>query len=463
MEQKTKAPLFSSRALLKIILPLIAQQALAVTIGMVDSIMVSSAGEAAMSGVSLVNSLDLLLVYIFTSLSAGGAVVVSQALGKRDLTLARDSAKQLLYAILAVSVALSAVVLIFRVPLLSSLFGDVEADVMHHAQSYFFYVALSFPFLAIYSAGSVIYQAMGNTFISFVTSILMNILNVAGNAVLIYQFEMGAAGAAIATLLSRIVGAVMMFVFVLNKNNEVYVEHVFRYRPNRKIIKNILGIGIPNGLENSMFQFGKLLTQSLISSLGTAVIAANAVAHTLATFQYMPGAVGTAMVTVVGRCVGAEEREQAKKYARKLIGIAYVILWVIILGTLLLSGAAIKAYDLGEESSALARKFIIYHSIFSAVIWPVGFVLPNAFRAASDVKFTLYISAFSMWVFRVALSYVLTLESISFFGLFTIPGLGLGAMGVWVAMTIDWVFRAILFVWRYLSGKWLTKYKTISG
>ena len=452
--------LFSRRKLFKIMIPLLAQQILAVTIGMADSMMVSSAGEAAVSGVSLVNSLDLLLIYAFSSLSAGGAVVISQALGKKDRELSQACAKQLVFVVTGVALALSIVVMIFRYPLLDLLFGDVEADVMQNAQGYFFYMLISFPFLGLYYAGAAIYQAMGNTVVSMTSSVLMNLINVGGNALFIFGFGMGAVGAAIATLISRVIGSVIMCVLIHNKHNELYVEKLYHYKPDIPINKNIMHIGIPNGVENSMFQFGKLLTQSLISSLGTAVIAANAVAHTMATFQYMPGAIGTAMVTVVGRCVGAEEKEQAKKYAKKLTGYAYVTLWIIVGLTILLSDVVIGIYNLSGESSILAKQFILYHALFASVIWPIGFVLPSAFRAASDVRFTLYVSAFSMWLFRVAFGYVFTLESISIFGL-TFPGLGLGAMGVWVAMSVDWVFRTALFAWRFLSGKWLTKYKPI--
>lgn len=451
--------LFSRKGLFKIIFPLIIQQTLAVTIGMIDSIMVASAGESAVSGVSLINTLDLLLIYVFSAIAAGGAIIISQFLGKKDNDIARDSAKQLIYATTFVAFILSVIVLAIRYPLLDLLFGDVEADVMANAHSYFFYMILSFPFLGLYDAGAAIFRAMGNSTISMLASLFMNILNVIGNAILIYGFDMGAAGAAIATLFSRIVGSVAILILLHNKKNIIYVEKMHHFRPDFRIIKSILKVGIPNGLENSMFQFGKLLTQSLISSMGTAVIAANAVAHNLATFQYMPGgAIGLAMITVVGRCVGAEEKEQAKKYSRLLIGITYFCLWAIVIVTCIFAYPIIGVYDISSESSGLAHKLIIFHAISAAIIWPIAFTLPSAFRSASDVKFTLFASVFSMWVFRVAMSYVLALDSVNILGL-SFPGFGLGVMGVWIAMILDWIFRTIVFLIRYLSGKWLTKYK----
>ena len=463
MLNETKKPLFSRKSLVKIIFPLIIQQTLAVTIGMVDSMMVSSAGEAAVSGVSLVTTLDILLICAFSAMATGGAIVISQFIGKKDLEIARSSAKQLIYVTTGVALIIATTVLIFRYPLLNTLFGDVEPEVMKNTQSYFFYIALSFPVLGLYDAGAAIFRAMGNSMISMLASLLMNIINVVCNAILIFGFGMGAAGAAIATLISRVIGAGIMLVLVHNKKNTVYVEKLFHYRPNFTIIKNILKIGIPNGIENSMFQFGKLLTQSLISSMGTAAIAANAVAHTMSTFQYMPGgAIGLATVSIVGRCIGAQEKEQAKKYSRILIAITYCCLWFIVLLTCIFSKTIINVYQLSAEASAMGQELIIYHSICAALIWPIAFTLPNAFRAASDVRFPLIISALSMWLFRVGTCYVLALESVTVFGI-TVPGFGLGVLGVWVAMTLDWLFRAILFAFRYLSGKWLTKYKPVKN
>jgi putative MATE family efflux protein len=441
---------FSNKGLIKIILPLMAQQALSVMVGLVDSIMVSSAGEAAVSGVSLINTLDILLIYAFSALASGGAVVVAQFIGKGDNDLARDSAKQLIYSATLVATVLTVLVLVFRFPLLNALYGDVEADVMGHAQRYFFFAALSFPFLALYDAVAALYRAMGKTSLTMNVSILMNVLNVIGNAILIYHFNMGAAGAAIATLISRAVGSSLIVLLIHNKKNIIYVERIFHFRPNFAIIKSILRIGVPNGIENIMFQFGKLLTQSLISSLGTVTIAANAVAHTLATFQYMPGgAIGTAAITIVGQCVGAGEKEQAKKYSKILLLFSYISLLAIVILTFVFAKPVISIYGLTDESSRLALKLILYHGICATIIWPVAFMLPQVFRAASDVKFTLVVSMISMWIFRVALSYPLTLDY----------GLGLGAMGVWIAMTIDWLFRFIVFAIHFVRGRWLTKYK----
>lgn len=456
-EPAQSAPLFSGRALFHIIFPLILQQILSITIGTADSMMVSYAGEAAVSGVSLVNTLDTLLILVFTSLVSGGAVVVSQALGRRDREAARAAAKQLLYAATGIAILLSAVVILLRRPLLHLLFGAVEADVMQSALGYFFFVALSFPFLAIESANAASFRAMGNSMVSLLVSLMMNLVNLGGNALLILVLEWGAVGAAVATLASRILGAIVMTVLLHSKKNEVYLEHLWEYKPDLRVIRSILHIGVPNGIENGMFQFGKLLTQTLISTMPTASIAANAVANTMANIQYMTGAAfSNTMVTVVGRCIGAEEKEQAKRYSRLLTVLEYLALFVMALVTVIFARPLIAVYDLSPASSELAHRLILYHSLCAVLVWPIAFTLPSAFRAASDVRFPLVISMFSMWTFRVALSYVFSLETVSVLGLITFPGLGMGVMGVWVAMTVDWLFRTVMFIWRYVSGRWLT-------
>ena len=422
---------------------------------MVDTMMVSYAGDAAVSGVSLVNSLDNMLVIVFSSLTTGGTVVVSQLMGKKDLSAARSGAKQLLYVSTAVAAALTLVVQIFRTPLLTALFGKAEPAVMDSASGYFFFVSLSFPFLAIQSACNAIQRVEGKTTTAMLVSVCANLLNLLGNAVLIIGFDMGAAGAAISTMISRLVAAAVMLVVVGSHKNTLYVDRLLHYRPDFPVIRKILRVGIPNGIEDGMFNFGKLMTQSLISTMPTAVIAANAVANTLANYQYMPGtAISNTMIPVVGRCIGAQEPEQAKWYSRRLILWVYICLWAVAGATFLLADPLIGLYDLSEESSQIARQLIYFHAAWAIVIWPIAFTLPAAFRAAGDVKYPMVVSMLSMWTFRVALAYFLAQPQVEVFGL-TIPGLNMGIMGVWTAMMVDWVFRTVLYLSHYLRGKWL--------
>ena len=448
--------LFSRRDLLKIIIPVFFQQILAMTVGMINTMMVSNAGDAAVAGVSLVVTLDNVLIVFFTALVTGGSVIVAQRLGTSNTKDISEAAKQLMYATTIVATVVMATVLIFRVPLLNALFGDAEPEVLKHANDYFFLVCLSFPFLAISEAAGACFRSSGNSIIPLLTSLSINGILIGCNSIFIIWLDMGAQGAALSTLIARICGAAVLLILVLNKKYPVHIENLFHYKPSLKVIKGILQIGVPNGIENTLFQFGRLLTQSLISTFATAVIAANSMALNLANFQY---AVNTAfsvvMIPVVGRCIGAKRIDQAKHYSFKLMMAEYGMMWLVIAFTLIFIRPLMSAYGVSEDAVELTIKLVLYHSIMAAAIYPLGFLLPTTFRAASDVKFTLFVSMISMWVLRVALAYFLALESVTLFNAITLPGLGMGIMGVWVAMFLDWILRSTLYLIRYLRGRWL--------
>ena len=442
--------IFSNQELKKIIIPLVIEQFLTVTIGMLDTVMVAHAGEAAVSGVSLVDSINLLMLYILSALAAGGAATISQFMGAGNMKNANKAAKQLVWIVTLVAIGVMLVMLVFRKGLLSMVFGGVTSEVMGNAQIYFLFTALSYPFLGLYNAGASIFRAMGNSKISMNVSFMMNVVHLLINAVFIYAMNMGAAGAAISTLLSRILGAVMIMILVYDKNLPVHVEKLLSYKPDFKIIKRICGIGIPNGAENGMFQFGKVITQSLISSMGTVSIAANAAANGLTSLQYASGtAVGMAMITVVGRCVGAEEKQQAKYYARKLLIIAYALMASVAIIMAIFAKPLVGMYGLSAEASDMALKLLVIHSVILSLIHPVAFCLANSFRAASDVSFTLIVAIASMWICRIGFSYIF----VKFFDM--------GLYGVWFAMFCDWLVRAIIFGIRFIRGTWLTKYKAL--
>lgn len=425
--------------------PLIVEQILAVLVGMVDVIMVAQAGEAAVSGVSLVDSINLLIIQLLAALATGGAVISSQFLGRKDRKNACLAANQLLLVTIGVSLAITIIALAGNRGILSLVFGKASADVLENAQIYFYITALSYPFLAIYNSCAALYRSMGNSRVSMMTSLCMNGINVAGNALCIYALHMGVEGVALPTLISRAVAAIIMLVIVRNPKNEIHIDRKLCLGFHWRTIKNILSVGIPNGLENSMFQFGKIMVQSLVSSLGTVTIAAFAVASNLVTLEYLPGtAIGLGLITVVGQCVGAGEYEQAKKYTNWLVGVNYAILLVLCLVMGLGCRYFVAGYHLSAEAEEMAIRLIVFHSVFM-IVWPPAFSLPNAMRAALDVKFTMVVSVLSMWVFRIGFSYLL------------IYVFHMDIMGVWIAMALDWVVRGSIFLWRYLSGKWKNK------
>ena len=450
MKNRTTIPerewLFSRGQLRSLIVPLLLEQGLAILIGIADTVMVSGCSEAAVSGVSLVDSINVLLIQVFSALATGGAVVTAQYLGKGDRKSASDSARQLFYVVLLSSLALAGVCLPLRTPILAGLFGSIEADVMRHAQIYFLLTALSYPFLAMYNASAALLRSMNNAKASMYTSLVMNLINVAGNAVLIYGFGLEVMGAGIATLVSRMVGAALMQHTLRSPECALPYPRLLPLRWQGGLVRKILTVGIPNGLENGLFQLGKLLLVRMIATFGTVSIAANAVGNSIATIQCLPGsAFGLAMITVVGQCVGARRYDQARMYIRRLMTTAYLLMSSFNILLLLVNRFIVRPFLLSPETEALALQVILIHGLGAITIWPLSFVFPNALRAAGDARYTMIVSALSMLLFRVVLGHVLG------------QALGMGLIGVWLAMQADWVVRITCFLIRYRSGKWMTK------
>ena len=438
--------LFTSKDLYKLIIPLVLEQLLEVIVGMSDSIMIASVGEEAVSGVSLMDNIYILLINIFAALATGGAVVIGQYMGRKDIKKARESATQLIWLMFFSAIGIMALVYIGKEFILTIVFGDITKEVYNHANTYLMICSASIPFLAVYNGGAAIFRAQMNSKIPMLISCLMNVINVFGNAILIFGFKFGTAGVAIPTLVSRMIAAFVIVYLVTRKDLQIHIDKTLKFKFNKHLIKKILHIGIPSGLENSMFQLGKILVLSLVASFGTSAIAANAVSSNLCNFEILPGiAIGFAMVTVVSRCIGAEEIEQARFFTKKLMKICYIALWGTNIIIFVLLPFILKIYNLTPETSETAKNIILYHGVCSMFIWPLAFTISNTFRAAGDAQFPMIVGIVSMWTCRIALSYVIG------------KNLGLGVFGVWVAMTIDWVVRTIFYVYRYLSGKWIKK------
>lgn len=437
-----KNRLFSNTDLRKLILPLVLEQALAITVGMADTMMISSAGEAAVSGVSLVDMINMLIFSVLSALSTGGAVVVSQNIGASKITEARKSAKQLLMTVSCFSLILAFLVVLFRHSLLGLFFGSIEPEVMRAALIYLTISAFSFPFLGIYNSCAALFRSMGKTNITFKVSIIGNIINVAGNAICIFGLHMGVAGVAIPSFLSRAVMGLILYVLLKSPKYEIYFDKE-TFRIDGNIIKKILYIGIPSGIENGVFQLGRVMVVSIISGFGTIQIAANGVANSLDNFGSLVGqAMNLAMITVIGRCVGADDQEQIRYYTKKLILITYIATAAINIPVLLGLDSILAIYGLGAETTELAKTLVMIHNGLAVILWPMAFTFANMLRACNDVRYPMAVSIFSMFAFRVGFSYILGVR------------LGMGAIGVWVAMVIDWIFRITCFVGRYFHGDW---------
>ena len=435
--------LFSNRELANLIGPLVIEQLLAVLVGMADSIMVANVGEAAVSGVSLVDNIMILIINIFAALATGGAVVAGQYIGRKDEKSACKAATQLVWFVSLSAVAIMILVYFGKDIILNQVFGHITAEVKGHADIYLLIVTASIPFIALYNGGAAIFRAMGTSQVSMRVSLLMNAINVTGNAILVFGLRIGTAGVAIPTLISRMVAAIVITVLLCNQTRILHIERTLKIRFDGRMIRKILAIGVPNGLENSMFQLGKILVLSLVSTFGTYAIAANAVSNAIALFQILPGmAISLAITTVISQCVGANYYEQVRYYLKKLLAIIYVAMVGTVALIFLALPLILKAYNLSDQTAAAATNIIHFHGISAMIIWPLSFALPAAYRAAGDAKACMYTSIVSMWIFRIGFSYLVG------------KYMGLGVFGVWVAMVIDWVVRAICFIIRYFNGKW---------
>ena len=441
----TENRLFSKKDLRKLIIPLILEQTLAITVGMADTMMISSAGEAAVSGVSLVDMFNNLIISVLAALATGGAVVTSQCIGAGRREEACRSARQLVFTEAAITIGISVLVLLFHRQILGLFFGQIEADVMQNAIIYLIISVFSFPLLAVYDSCAALYRSMGNAQITLKISLLMNVINVVGNAIGVYVLKLGVAGVAIPSLVSRGVAGVVLFTLLHNPDNLVFLTRE-KFKVDATIVKRILFIGIPSGIENGIFQLGRVLVVSIIAAFGTSQIAANGVANSLDSMGCIVGqAMSLAMITVIGRCVGAGEEGQVRYYTKKLLGETYFYTAVINSIILLLLPWILQIYGLGEETTRLPYILVMIHDGMAIFLWPASFVLPNMLRACNDVKYTMVVSIFSMITFRIGFSYV--------FGVH----MGWMAVGVWAAMVIDWVFRVLCFVGRYLAGTWRKK------
>lgn len=446
MEQTKR--LFSNRVLIRLIIPLVIEQGLSILVGMCDGVMVSSVGEAAISGVSLVDMVNNVVLTLFAALSTGGAVVTSQYLGAREIEKARQSVGQLVLMAAAFGIFAMVLCLLFSQELMSVFFGSIEDDVMEAGLIYLRITALSFPFIALYNAGAAIFRSIGNSRISMKVSVLMNLINVGGNALCIYGLKMGVAGVAIPTLVSRAVAAVVILALASSPKQELYLQKENLFHLRGKMMGNILHIGIPNAIENSLFQLGRVIVVSMIALFGTTHISANSVANSLDSVGCIVGnAVSIAMVTVVGQCVGARDTDQAAYYIKKLLLWDYIFQGISNALILIFLNPLVGLYSsLSPETVVLSKQLVWIHAGCGILLWPASFALPNALRAANDVKFTMWVGVGSMAIWRLGFSWLLCVQ------------MEWGAVGVWVAMVIDWICRVSFFVGRTISGKWKTKY-----
>lgn len=441
MDQQTS--LFSNKSLKTMIIPLFLEQLLIMFVGMADTLVVSYAGEAAVSGVSLVNQFNTIFIYLFTALVSGGAVVISQYIGRKAKDDAGESASQLLSFSTVFSILVAVVVLLGNERMLRLMFGKVEDSVMRSCITYLRISAYSYPALAVYNSGAALFRSIGKTSVTMYLSVASNIINVIGNLLGVFVLHAGVAGVAYPSLIARTFSAVVITVLCFQRKNAVSYRCKWIFRWNGDLMKQILKIAIPNGMENGVFQLVKVALSSIVALFGTYQIAANGVAQSIWSLAALAGvAMGPVLITVIGQCMGNGDIKAADDYFKKLTRITLLLSSAWNLLVFLLTPLFMRFYALDPETKRLVILLVLIHNLFNAVAYPFSGALSNGLRAAGDVKFTMYVSVISTLAVRLLLSWLLGIV------------LQMGVIGIAVAMVCDWIIRAVIFFWRQKSGKW---------
>ena len=438
-------PIFSKKQTWALIIPLMIEQLLNSLMGTADTIMVTTAGAASISAVSLVDSINVLVVNVFSAMATGGAIVTSQYLGHGQTDKANFAGRQLIFSVTAISLIGTALAIGLRNPILSTAFGKIDIDVMENARTYFLITAASYPFIAVYNAAAALFRADKNSKLPMTISTISNLLNIAGNAVMIFGLGMGVTGAALSTLFSRIFSAAVVIFFLVTTKQTIGIGNLMSTKPDFQMILKILKIGIPTGIENGMFQFGKLAIQSTVSLMGTAAIAANAMTSTLESLSCQaPIGIGLGMMTIVGQCVGAGDDEQAARYIKRLTFYGFLALLVSAATVSILVIPITSLSKMETEVASMTRHLTWFVHAIKPFAWCLSFLPAYGFRAAGDVKFSMAVSMTTMWTCRVAI--VMVLARI----------FGFGPLAVWIGMASDWCVRSVCFLVRFKSGKWLS-------
>ncbi len=435
--------MFSNRDLRRLIVPLFLEQLLVILVGLADTFVISYAGEAAVSGVSLVNSFNTIFIFLFTALASGGAVIVSQYIGGEKMEMAGESASQLLMVSSLFSGVIMAVILLSGCPLMGLLFGKVESDVMDACMIYLHISAYSYPALAIYNAGAALFRSIGKTSTTMYIAIFSNVINVVGNIIGVFALHAGVAGVAVPSLIARTFSAVVVTILCFRKGNGVYYKKRWICHYNAGLLKRILGIAVPNGVEQGIFQFVKVALSSVVALFGTSQIAANGIAQSIWSLAALVCVtMGPVFITVIGQCMGSRDTEQAEYYFRKLLKITLLISVVWNVLVFALTPLVMQFYDVSEETKKLTIILVLIHNIFNCIAFPFADPLGKGMRAAGDVRFTMVISLATTIGVRLIFSLLFAIV------------MDMGVIGIAWAMCLDWCSRAVIFYIRFRKGKW---------
>jgi putative MATE family efflux protein len=444
LSKLSEPKLFTPKSIKKLLMPLIFEQFMIVLVGLVDTMLLSGISESALAAFSLVDSINQLLMQVFMVIGAGGSIIAAQYLGNQDRKSAENTATQTFIMVLGVSVVIALPAIFLNGSLLRLIYPKVSTGIMDYSRQYFLLTAISYPAQAIYSGGTGMLYAQGYSRLSMLTSVVMNAAKILLNYILIYMFHMEISGAGLATIISRIIGAFMVTRFLLNQQAPIHYSLPLKLGFRRADSRRIISVALPSGMENIIFLACKLVIGMLIAGYSGAMIAASAASNTISTYISIPAnAINLATITIVSQCVGANRNEEAKQATVKLQIATYASLLLTCALVAIFINPIISMLNLSPEAVAHTRQMILVYSLISVFLWAPSFGLPNSLRAAGDNRFVMYAAVLSVIFFRTLGSFILG------------DMLGLQIQGIWYAMYLDWAARAVFFLWRFKSGKWM--------
>lgn len=430
--------MFDRKATMRLFWPVFVEQTFAVTINFLATIMVRSVSEDAMAGVGLVGILNFLVMNAFSAVAAGVSVVVSQCVGRGDPSGAGRAGSQSVVLTLYLSAGIGGVMALLSRPMLGALFGGSEPAVLEAANIFFVWSCLSMPMLALFTTLSGIARSTGNVRLPMFCSVLSNVAYVLTAALCIQGLRIGVAGAGIAMAVSRLIPAMLMGLLARKGRGGIYLP---RLSPclNREVLRPVLKIAVPSGVDSLIFNGGKLLVNVFMSGMGTPVLAANSILNNLTSVLNLPGgAIQTIGVTITGQVYGKGDKREARRQMVRLTlyGMASVAALAAVMLAVL--GPSIRVFGPSEETYSITRD--VMYLIFAAtpLFWPASFIVPQTLRACNDAMYTMWVSIVSMLLIRVFGSWLL--------GVY----FGMGLLGIWLSMVLDWVLRGALFMPRML-------------
>lgn len=457
--KKRKYTLFSGKALFLLVVPIVVESVFSTSLGMIDSVMVSNwIGDNAGNAVGNVDDVSNLIIQLFSAFATGGVIITSQYLGAGRTDDANKSAKHVVVIVMLASTAICLLCLALNYPLLKLFFGGVSEQVFGYQRQYFYIIAASFPFIGLFNVCAALLRAQRKSLVTMTSAGLSLIVNLILNTLFMYVWRWEVIGAALATLLSRMVPALYTFALITRKRFAVHINVFEKFRFDRSMVKHILFIAVPSGIENCLFQLGKVMTSTFVNAgfyttyseafpQGVNIEAnANSMAKALnGIASVVGGGVNTSALTVVGQAVGTGDADQTKYYIKKMFAVAFAANAVAVSAILATCHWLVQLYGYSQEAQNEALKCLYFCLCFQFVTYPLSFTAPAVLKATSDVKYVMFVAVGSMILVRVGLCWLLVGG---------VCGVRLGAFGYWIAMCADWVMRSVLFMARIATGRW---------